>query len=153
MVKPNAIFDKETGKIIVQIPAPPFNCLAFKGAGTRGPAHGAALKVFAKYGLLDEVQFVIGSSAGAVAALAVSLGYQTENELNEVLCHIPMETFLEGKVELKNQNFFTHSYLFLSFLFSKKKLSVSSGKIFLQWLEALVEKKFADIFIEKGINK
>src|SRR3989338_9245676 len=92
--RPNAIIDQKTGKIITQLPLPPILYLVFKGGGVKGLAYAGFAKVFERYGLLEEVKHVAGSSAGAIAALVVALGYEPD-EISQLLNGLNIESFLE----------------------------------------------------------
>jgi len=139
----NAIVDRQTGKIIVQTPLPPINCLAFEGGGSRCAAFTGLHRVLSKAGVMDSVEHVSGTSGGAIYALAVALGYEPD-EAETLLLELNMEHFLEGY----------HSWLSQSGLWSKGKAafsiwynnghSLSSGKEFLNWLEIIVEKKLGN---------
>lgn len=52
-----------------------FRNLAFEGGGVRGVAYAGALKALERRGLLEGVRGLAGTSAGAFAALLLSLGY------------------------------------------------------------------------------
>jgi NTE family protein len=63
---------------------PPVN-LVFKGGGARGIAYVGALAELERRGQLRWVDRVSGTSAGAITAMLVGLGY-TSNEIEEILC-------------------------------------------------------------------
>jgi NTE family protein len=70
--------------------------LVFEGAGIRGIAYCGALKEMESRGLTNEIQRVAGTSAGAIMAMAVSLGYSAD-ELSEIIANTNFEEFNEGK--------------------------------------------------------
>ncbi|WP_420429024.1 patatin-like phospholipase family protein [Kordiimonas sp.] len=74
---------------------PKFENLVFEGGGVRGVAYAGALKVFEEQGLLPGVRRVAGASAGAFAALLLSLGYSSDR-LKDALRSIHFKT-LEDK--------------------------------------------------------
>lgn len=139
----NAILDRRSGKIIVQTPLAPLNCLAFEGGGSRCAAFVGLHRVLHQCGILEPVEYVSGTSGGALYALAVALGY-TPDEAEALLLELKMEQFLEGY----------HSWLSQSGLWAKGKAafsiwynnghSLSSGKEFLNWLEKIVERKLGN---------
>lgn len=137
----NAILDKKTGHIIVQKPLPPFNCLVLEGAGIRGPAYAGAISTFARYGLLDDVQHVAGSSAGALAATIIALGY-SEDEIASQLQNIPINSFLDDRPSWSmTPSFFSTIRKFYSIA---TNTPLSSGKAMLDWLKERVKEKLGD---------
>lgn len=139
----NAILDKTTGKIIVQQPLPPFNCIALEGGGVRGSAYAGAFRVLSRYGLLNDVQHVAGSSAGAIAALIIALGYSPE-EMMEQLQSIPMAAFIEQKPAWSfTPNFFTNIKNAYSII-TNERIALSSGTIMLDWLKARIKEKLGN---------
>lgn len=49
--------------------------LVFEGGGVKGIAYGGALKVMEEKGILDGLQRVAGTSAGAITATLLAVGY------------------------------------------------------------------------------
>lgn len=141
--RPNAIVDKETGKIIVQRPMPRISCLAFEGGGSRCAAYPGFYKVLYSSGLINDVKYVSGSSGGAICALAVALGFDPE-EAEKIMLGLNMEKFLEGY----------HTWLSSGGVWGLLKTgytvwksttaSLSSGTELLAWIEEIVEKQFGN---------
>lgn len=52
--------------------------LVFEGGGVKGIAYGSALKVMEEKGILDGVQRVAGTSAGAITATLLAVGYSAD---------------------------------------------------------------------------
>jgi len=69
--------------------------LVFEGAGIRGIAYCGALQELENRQMMTGVQRVAGTSAGAVTALAVSLGY-SGNEIEELIRKTDFKKFNEG---------------------------------------------------------
>lgn len=143
-LRPNAILaDKKTARITVQTPFPLLRCLVLEGGGMKGAAYAGALKVLEKYGLLKDIEFIAGSSAGAIAALIIGLGYEVE-EANKILSDLPVDSFLEsGKAWSITPDFFTKGKQIFSVL-ANKNHSLSSGKKFLEWIKKLVANKLGN---------
>ncbi|OIO66599.1 MAG: patatin [Zetaproteobacteria bacterium CG_4_9_14_3_um_filter_49_83] len=71
-----------------------FRNLVFEGGGVKGIAYVGALKVLQEKGILVQVQRVAGTSAGAINAVLLSLGY-TPEETNEVLSKLEFKNFMD----------------------------------------------------------
>lgn len=74
---------------------PKFDNLVFEGGGVRGIAYAGALSALEEQGSLGGVCRVAGTSAGAFAALLISLGYSSDG-VRDALRSIPLKT-LEDK--------------------------------------------------------
>ncbi len=71
-----------------------FKNLVFEGGGVKGIAYVGALDILEKEGILQDIERVAGTSAGALVAVLVGLGYSTE-ELGEVLWDLNFQNFLD----------------------------------------------------------
>lgn len=56
-----------------------FRNLVFEGGGVKGIAYSGALKVLQTMGILEKIKRVAGTSAGAITAVLLALGYSVEN--------------------------------------------------------------------------
>lgn len=74
----------------------PYKNLVLEGGGVRGLAYAGALDVLEHKGVLDHIDKVAGSSAGAIAGLMISLGY-TSKEIDSVLQTLKIQEFNDGK--------------------------------------------------------
>lgn len=70
--------------------------LVFEGAGVRGIAYCGAIQVLEEKKLLQNIRRVGGTSAGAITALTVSLGY-TANEIEGLINSTPFQKFNDGR--------------------------------------------------------
>ncbi|MBD1398912.1 patatin-like phospholipase family protein [Pontibacter sp. JH31] len=70
--------------------------LAFEGAGIRGIAYAGVIDVLEKNDRLGQVQKVGGTSAGAITALMVSLGY-TSTEIADLISSTQFRKFNDGR--------------------------------------------------------
>ncbi|MEY3398192.1 MAG: hypothetical protein RL220_786 [Bacteroidota bacterium] len=77
----------------------PVRHLVFEGAGIRGIAYCGVVKAIEQYGLSDSLQSVAGTSAGAMTALMLSLGY-TSDEMEKVISSTAFERFNDGSMGL-----------------------------------------------------
>jgi NTE family protein len=107
----------------------PVDNLVFEGAGIRGIAYSGALEVFEEAGLLQQVKRVGGTSAGAVTALAVALGYSS-GELARLVQQTPYHRFNDGGFPLVGG---------LTRL--QRHFGWYKGRRFEEWLGALIRAK------------
>src|SRR5436190_580827 len=70
--------------------------LVFEGGGIRGIAYAGSLQVLEEQTILPQIKRVAGTSAGAIAALTVSLGY-TAKEIEAIINDTRIEKFNDGK--------------------------------------------------------
>jgi len=74
----------------------PYKNLALEGGGVRGLAYAGALEVLEQKNILKNVERVAGSSAGAIAGLMISLGYNSM-EIDSILRTLKIQEFNDGK--------------------------------------------------------
>jgi NTE family protein len=70
--------------------------LVFEGGGIRGIAYVGALEVLDESNILPGIARVAGTSAGAIAALTVSLGYKP-SEIEKIIYDTKIQKFNDGK--------------------------------------------------------
>lgn len=70
--------------------------LVFEGAGIRGLAYAGALEVLEEKDLIKNIENVGGTSAGAITALMISLGY-TSSEVNTIISSTDFGDFNDGE--------------------------------------------------------
>jgi NTE family protein len=99
--------------------------LALEGGGVRGLAYAGALEVLEQKGILSHVERVAGSSAGAIAGLMISLGYNA-NEIDSILQILKIQEFNDGKD------------IFGKLRRIKKEFGVYKGEKFENWLAELI---------------
>lgn len=76
----------------------PFTNLVFEGGGVKGVAYAGALEVLEEVGILGRVTAVAGTSAGAITASLVAVGY-TPAELKAIMLALDLTTFEDGGLE------------------------------------------------------
>lgn len=103
--------------------------LVFEGGGIRGLAYAGALKALAEKGILNNIERTGGTSAGAIAALMVSLNY-SPNEIDSVMRNLDLEEFNDGKGGLIGK------YTRL-----KKDYGIYHGRSLSKWLEEIIAAK------------
>src|ERR1700754_1311633 len=113
--------------------------LVFEGAGIRGIAYCGAIQELESNGMMQSVEKVGGTSAGAIVALMVSLGYSGK-EIENIIASTNFKQFNDGK------------YLFAGGINRLNKyFGWYRGKSFENWLEKIITKKTqnADISFEE----
>ena len=103
--------------------------LVFEGAGIRGIAYAGAVKILETEKILPQVEKVGGTSAGAITAMMIALGY-TSQEVQDVLSQTKFHKFNDGK------------FLFFGGIHRMRKTyGWYRGKKFTKWIENLIEQK------------
>ncbi|MFP3947772.1 MAG: patatin-like phospholipase family protein [Longimicrobiales bacterium] len=71
-----------------------FRNLVFEGGGVKGIAYVGALEILARKKILADVERIGGTSAGAITAALVGLGYSTK-QIREILWDLDFRKFLD----------------------------------------------------------
>ena len=121
--------------------------LVFEGAGIRGIAYSGALRQLEKAGIINNIKKVGGTSAGAITALMVSLGYNSK-EIYDIISETKFEKFNDG------------AYIFFGgFSRLNGNYGWYKGNEFTEWLETIIKNKTNDTEItfqelkEKGFKQ
>ena len=117
--------------------------IVFEGAGIRGIAYCGAIHELENRGMLPLIEKVGGTSAGAITALCVSLGYSSD-EIAGLLYSTNFSKFNDGKF------FFAGGINRMNKYFGWYR-----GEKFVKWLEKIIVKKTgnADISFEELYKK
>jgi NTE family protein len=108
---------------------PAIKNLVFEGAGIRGVAYCGAIQELESKDIMPSVQKVAGTSAGAITALAISLGY-SGNEIQRIIAGTNFRKFNDGK------------YLFPGGINrTNKYFGWYRGNKFEDWIEEIIEEK------------
>lgn len=108
---------------------PPIKNLVFEGAGIRGIAYCGAIRALEEKGMMKDVEKVGGTSAGAITALALSLGY-TADEIAGIITQTDFKKFNDGR------------FLFAGGINRMQKyFGWYRGEQFSRWLEKIIEAK------------
>lgn len=75
-------------------PAYPFKNLVFEGGGVKGIAYVGALTILEEKGILPQIRRVGGTSAGAINAVLLGVGY-THDEMLQILLDLNFKSFLD----------------------------------------------------------
>lgn len=103
--------------------------LVFEGGGIRELAYAGALKALDEKGILKNIERTGGTSAGAIAALMVSLNYSPK-EIDSIMRNLDLEDFNDGKGGLIGK------YTRL-----KKDYGIYHAKSLSKWLEEIITAK------------
>lgn len=106
--------------------------LVFEGAGVRGVAYAGVIQELEQRNLLAGVKRVGGTSAGAIAAMTLSLGY-TGKEIEDIIYNLKLQRFNDGKF------FFIGGVSRL-----RHRYGWYRGRAFTQWLEEVIAAKTGD---------
>src|SRR5688572_21250546 len=71
-----------------------FQNLVFEGGGVKGIAYGGALDVLNEKGILNSIKRVAGTSAGAINAALLALGY-TSSEVSRIVAETDFSSFAD----------------------------------------------------------
>jgi len=72
----------------------PFKNLVFEGGGVKGIAYVGALTILEEKGILPQITRVGGTSAGAINAVLLGVGY-TRDEMQQILLDLNFKNFLD----------------------------------------------------------
>ena len=102
--------------------------LVFEGGGIRGLAYPGALQVLEQKGIIKNIERVAGTSAGAITALMVGLGYNS-HEIDSIIYTLKIQQFNDGKsITGKIRRI-------------KKEYGIFKGDKFEKWLGELIRNK------------
>ncbi|MCP2042773.1 patatin-like phospholipase family protein [Pontibacter sp. HSC-36F09] len=103
--------------------------LAFEGAGIRGIAYAGVIDELERHGKLQGIEKVGGTSAGAITAMMVSLGYTSE-EIADIVSSTQFRKFNDGR------------FMFVGgFVRMHKLYGWYRGDKFMDWTAKLIEEK------------
>ena len=103
--------------------------LVFEGAGIRGIAYCGAIKEMESAGMMQPVEKVGGTSAGAIVALTISLGY-TGTEIQDIISKTNFKKFHDGRY------FFAGGFNRMNNYFGWYR-----GKRIERWIEEIINQK------------
>lgn len=102
-----------------------------EGGGVRGLAYAGAIEVLEQKNIINNIEKVAGSSAGAVAGLMISLGYNSV-EIDSILQNLKLQQFNDGKDIVGK------------IIRIKKEYGLFKGNKFEKWISSLIEAKTGD---------
>jgi NTE family protein len=104
--------------------------LVLEGGGVKGFAYAGAFNVLDSLQLLSGIERVGGTSAGAIQATLLAIGY-TPNEMMQIAGNIPLKEFNDG-------------FLPGGFSRMKKRFGFFKGEKLTEWIEKLISDKTGD---------
>ncbi len=110
--------------------SPHYKNLVLEGGGVRGFAYIGAFEILDSLGILQPIEKIGGTSAGAIQAALLAIGY-TPAEIITVAANIPLKEFNDGFVPG-------------SFSRVSKKLGFFKGDKLNKWIEELIAAKTGD---------
>ncbi len=102
-----------------------YSNLVLDGGGVRGLAYAGVFSVLEEKNILQQIEKVGGSSAGAIAGFMVCLGYSAA-EIDSLMQELPVQQFNDGKGGLLGK-----------YKRVKNDFGIYEGKKFEQWLQHL----------------
>lgn len=119
--------------------------LVLEGGGIRGFAYTGAFQVLDSLHMLQQIERVGGSSAGAIQATLLAIGY-TPEEIMEIALKVPLKKFNDGG-------------MFKGMRRLKKHFGWYKGEKLSAWIEELIEQKtgngditFAELYRDKDLK-
>jgi NTE family protein len=120
-----------------------FTNLVFEGGGVKGIAYAGALQVLTDCGIMPQIKQVAGTSAGAITATLVALGYQAP-EIKSIIMSLDFKQFEDGWELLRLPT----------------EYGLYRGNTFLTWIQKMIANKtnnqpditFAKLYALTGIG-
>ncbi len=103
--------------------------LVMEGGGVRGLAYAGVFSVLEEKNILQQIEKVGGSSAGAIAGFMICIGYNAA-EIDTMMQQLPVQQFNDGKGGLLGK-----------YKRVKNDFGIYEGKKFEQWLQQLAKIK------------
>lgn len=107
----------------------PYKNLVLEGGGIRGVAYAGAFSILEEKNILQQLDKVAGTSAGAIAGVMISVGYSAK-EIDSVMRSLPVEEFNDGKGGIVGK-----------YRRVRNKFGLYKGKKFEVWLQRLINSK------------
>lgn len=119
--------------------------LVLEGGGIRGFAYTGAFEVLDSLQILEHIERVGGTSAGAIQATLLAVGYRPE-EIKEIALEVPLRKFNDGG-------------LWRGMRRLKKEFGWYKGEKISEWIEELIERKtgngnitFGELYRDRAVK-
>ena len=106
--------------------------LVLEGGGIRGVAYAGAFSVLEEKNILQQIEKIAGTSAGAIAGVMMSVGYSAK-EIDSIMRKLPIEEFNDGRGGIIGK-----------YRRARNKFGLYKGKKFELWLQQIIEFKTGD---------
>ena len=103
--------------------------LVLEGGGVRGLAYAGVFSVLEQKGIIQNIEKVGGSSAGSIAGMLLSIGYNA-SEIDSLMMELPLQKFKDG-----------YGGLVGKYKRLKNEFGIFKGDAFEKWLQQLVAHK------------
>jgi NTE family protein len=103
--------------------------LVLEGGGVRGLAYAGVFSVLEQKGIIQQIERVGGSSAGSIAGMLLSIGYNAA-EIDSLMMELPLQKFKDG-----------YGGLIGKYKRLKTDFGIFKGDAFEKWLQQLVAYK------------
>ncbi len=103
--------------------------LVLEGGGVRGLAYAGVFSVLEQKGIVQQIEKVGGSSAGSIAGMLLSIGYNAA-EIDSLMMELPLQKFKDG-----------YGGLVGKYKRLKTDFGIFKGDAFEKWLQQLVAHK------------
>jgi NTE family protein len=107
--------------------------LVLEGGGVRGLAYAGAFKELEEKGILQQIDKVAGTSAGAIAGVLISVGYSAK-EIDSIIRSLPVQEFNDGRGGILGK-----------YRRVRHKYGLYKGRKFELWVQQLIQYKTGDI--------
>jgi NTE family protein len=113
---------------LIESLAPTVTRLVFEGGGVRGIGFGGSMKFMEEYNLTKHVDKIAGSSAGAIFAAAIAVGY-TAQEMIDILKETNFESFKDD------------GWILSDLIRLMTQYGIYKGDAFYKWYEDILSRK------------
>jgi len=107
--------------------------LVLEGGGVRGLAYAGAFSELEKKGILEQIDRVAGTSAGAIAGVMICVGYNA-TEIDSIMRSLSVEEFNDGRGGIVGK-----------YRRVRNKFGLYKGEKFELWVQQLIKYKTGDI--------
>jgi NTE family protein len=106
--------------------------LVFEGGGIRGIAFGGAARFIEEHNLLKNIKGLAGSSAGAIVAAGLAVGYEAQ-EVVDILMKTDFNTFKDDSM-----------FVIMDIIRLLSQYGIYKGDAFFKWISDVLAKKTGD---------
>lgn len=139
------------------IKQPDIRYLAFEGGGAKGVVYVGVVERLQQQKMLDKVEAVAGSSAGAMQSMLYGLGYST-SQMRDILFQTNMNSFLDISAGQESMNWIQKAWrtaLNITTKTDKLGRGVFQGDVLKDWLKDKVKDRILNLYngVSSGTTK